>query len=167
MFARHARKMGASPYIGDAPMPVGGCLLAPHSSDALEDDTAHERDAHAKASKGERGVHAKLDAARIQRHGEDGEDRTDCETSNARTIESSLGVDILKHCRSPFSCSSLDTKYIKGYPPLCIYELTSSQILHACVGNMNCPLPSSLLPACLNIGLVERKNEQERIFDND
>lgn len=78
-------------------------LLAPHGGDAFEDDAAHERDAQAKASKGERSVHAHLDAARIQRHGEDGEDRTDGKASDARTIEGGLGVGlVLEHCRSPF-----------------------------------------------------------------
>lgn len=133
MFARHTRKMGASPLSRRRPHARGRCLLAPHSSDALEDDTAHERDAHAKAGEGERGIHAHLDTARIQRHGKDGKDRTDGEASDTRTIESGLGVGVLEHCRSPFSCSSFDTKYIKREPPIRIYELPSSQILHACV----------------------------------
>lgn len=83
-------------------MPVGECLLA-HGGDSLEDDAAHERDAHAEAGESERGVHAHLDAASIQRHGEDGEDRTDCEASDARTVEGGLGVGLVRvHCRSPF-----------------------------------------------------------------
>lgn len=100
------------PLFWGRPFPVGECLLA-HGGDSLEDDAAHERDTHAEAGESERGVHAHLDAASIKHHGEDGEDRTDCEASDTGTIESGLGVDVLKHCRSPFSCSSFDNKYIR------------------------------------------------------
>ena len=161
------RKWGATLSWG-RPLPVGGFLLAPHGGDSLEGDTAHERDAHTEASEGERSVHAQLDTASIQSHGEDGEDRADCEANNARTIEGDLGVggvglvgvhvEVLSVGRSSF-----DNPYIRGLMPFCIYELPPSQILHACVENMNCLFPSSLMPACLNIDLVERKNEQERI----
>lgn len=72
------------------------CLLAPHSCDALEDDTAHERNTHSKAGEGERGIHTHLDATGIQRHSEDGKDRTDGEASNTRTVKSGLGGGLVR-----------------------------------------------------------------------
>lgn len=95
-------------------MPVGDAFLAPHGGDAFEDDAAHERDAHAKASKGERGVHAHLDAASIQRNGEDGEDRTDGEASDARTIESGFGVGLVGVHVEVLSVALLSTTPILG-----------------------------------------------------
>ena len=87
-------------------------LLAPHGGDAFEDDAAHERDAHAKASEGERGVHVHLDAASIKSHGEDGEDRADGKASDARTIEGGLGVDLVGVHVEVLSLALLSTTFI-------------------------------------------------------
>ena len=122
-------------------MPVGDAFLAPHGGDAFEDDAAHERDAHTKAGEGERGVRAHLDATSIESHGENGEDRADCEASDAGTVKSGLGVGVGVHRRNPFLlvCSSFDNKDIRGCSAFCIYELPSTQTEHNRIENMNCP----------------------------
>lgn len=102
------------PLLSGMPLARGRCLLAPHGGDSLEDDAAHERDAHAKASKGERGVHVHLDAASIKSHGEDGEDRTDGKASDARTIESGLGVGLVRVHVEALSLALLSTPFILG-----------------------------------------------------
>ena len=100
---RHTgQEKGASPLFRGMPHARGQCLLAPHGGDAFEDDAAHERDAHTKAGEGERGVRAHLDATSIESHGENGEDRADCEASDAGTVKSGLGVGVGVHCRNPF-----------------------------------------------------------------
>lgn len=102
LFASRGKKKGL-PLFWGRPLPIGECLLA-HGGDSLEDDAAHERDAHAEAGESERGVHAHLDAASIKHHGEDGEDRTDCEASDTRTIESDFGVGLVRVHVEVLSC---------------------------------------------------------------
>ena len=98
---RIARQEKGTPPISGTPLVRGRCRLA-HGGDSLEDDAAHERDTHAEAGEGERGVHVHLDAASIQSHGEDGEDRADCEANDAGTVKSGLGVGLGVHRRNPF-----------------------------------------------------------------
>lgn len=54
MFVSRGKKNRGVPlYRRRPPCPWAMCLLAPHGSDALEDDTAHERDTHSEAGEGE------------------------------------------------------------------------------------------------------------------
>lgn len=99
---RIARQEKRDAPISGTPLVRGRCRLA-HGGDSLEDDAAHERDTHAEAGEGERGVHAHLHAARIKHKGDDGEDRADCEANDAGTVKSGLGVGLGVHRRNPFS----------------------------------------------------------------
>ena len=128
------------PLVLGMPHTRGRYRLA-HGGDSLEDNTAHERDAHAEAGEGKRAVHAHLDATSIESHGEDGKDRTDCEAGDAHAIEGGLGVGVGVHVEIlSVGRSSFDNKDIRGLTAFCIYELISPQIRHNHVVNMNCPI---------------------------
>ena len=60
MFVSRGKKKGR-PLISETPLARERRLLAPHGGDALEDDTAHERNTHTEADKGKRSIHAQLD----------------------------------------------------------------------------------------------------------
>lgn len=54
MFVSHGKKNGGVPLYRRHPHACRRCAcLAPHGGDTLEDDTAHERDTHTEAGKGE------------------------------------------------------------------------------------------------------------------
>ena len=119
LFGIRDKKMG-HPLVLGMPHTRGRYRLA-HGGDSLEDNAAHERDAHAEAGEGERAVHAHLDATSIESNGEDGEDRTDCEAGDAHAVEGGLGVGVGVHVEIlSVGCSSFDNKDIRGLMAFCI-----------------------------------------------